>query len=108
MEEIKIIIEGLTKKEQTDLSNLVSENCRIEDTNGSDGVVTKIITIFAENPFLCGIAANIFTEIIKSLASESWNYIKVSVKMPDGKNFINLGKKKFIQIKDKYFTKGNE
>ena len=43
------------------------------------------------------------TEVVKAIAKESWNRIKISVKMPDGSNFINLGKAKFSQLMKKHF-----
>lgn len=85
------------------MSKLVSDNYKIEETKGSDGGTNEIISILAENPILCGIAANLLTEIVKSISKEAWNKIKISVKMPDGSNFINLGKVKFLQLMKKHF-----
>ncbi len=103
MQEIRIIISDLPEEDKIALSKLVSANCNIEETKGADGITTEIITILAENPILCGIAANILTEIVKAIAKESWNRIKISVKMPDGSTFINLGKAKFSQLMKKHF-----
>jgi len=103
MEEIRITISGLSEEDKEALSELVSDNCKIEETQGADGVTNEIITILAGNPILCGIAANILTDIIKAIATESWNRIKISVRMPDDSNFINLGKAKFIQLMKKHF-----
>lgn len=103
MQEIRITISDLPQEDKIALSKLVSDNCRIEETKGADGGTNEIITIVAENPLLCAIAANLLTEIVKAIAKESWNRIKISVKMPDGSNFINLGKAKFSQLMKKYF-----
>ncbi len=98
MQEIRITISDLPEKDKMALSKLVSNNCKIEETKGSDGGTNEIITILAENPILCGIVANLLTDILKAIAKESWNKIKISVKMPDGSNFINIGKTKFLQL----------
>lgn len=103
MQEIRITISDLPEEDKITLSKLVSDNCRIEETKGVDGGINEIITIFAENPILCGIAANLLTEIVKAISKESWNRIKISVKMHDGSSFINLGKVKFSQLMKKYF-----
>lgn len=103
MQEIKITISDLPEEDKIELSKLVSGNCKIEDTKGADGGINEIITILAEDPVLCGIAANLLTEIIKAISKESWNRIKISVKMHDGSSFINLGKTKFLQLIKKYF-----
>lgn len=103
MQEIKITISDLPEEDKRALSKLISENCKIEETRGADGGTNEIITILAENPVLCGIAVNILTEIVKAIAKESWNRIRISVKMHDGSNFINLGKIKFFQLMKKYF-----
>lgn len=103
MQEIRITISDLPEEDKIALSKLVSNNCRIEETKGADGGINEIITIFAENPILCGIAANLLTEIVKAISKESWNRIKISVKMHDGSSFINLGKAKFSQLMKKYF-----
>ena len=103
MQEIRITISDLPEEDKKALSKLVSDNCNIEETRSADGATNEIITILAENPILCGIAANILTEVVKAIAKESWNRIKISVKMPDGSNFINLGKTKFSQLMKKHF-----
>lgn len=103
MQEIRITISDLPEEDKIALSKLVSGNCRIEETKGADGGINEIITIFAENPILCGIAANLLTEIVKAISKESWNRIKISIKMHDGSSFINLGKAKFSQLMKKYF-----
>lgn len=103
MQEIRITLSDLPEEDKIALSKLVSDNCNIEETRGADGVTNAIITILAENPIISGIAANILTEIVKAIAKESWNRIKISVKMPDGSNFINLGKAKFLQLIKKRF-----
>ena len=60
--------------------------------------------ILAENLIICGIAANILTEIVKAIAKESWNRIKISVKMPDGSKFLSiLERQKFSQLMKKHF-----
>ena len=97
MQEIRITISDLPEEDKIALSKLVSDNCNIEETRGADGATNEIITILAENPILCGIAANILTEVVKAIR------IKISVKMPDGSNFINLGKAKFSQLMKKHF-----
>lgn len=103
MKEIRITISDLPEEDKAALSKLISENCKIEETKGADGGTNEIITILMNNPVLCGIAANILTEIVKSIAKESWSRIKISVKMPDGSNFINLGKARFSQLIKKHF-----
>lgn len=103
MQEIRITISNLPEEDKIALFKLVSDNCIIEETKGADGATNEIITIFTENPILCGIVANILTEVVKAIAKESWNKIKISVKMPDGSNFINLGKAKFSQLIKKHF-----
>lgn len=103
MQEIRITISDLPEEEKIALSKLVSDNCKIEETKGADGGTNEIISILAENPILCGIAANLLTEIVKTISKESWKRIKISVKMPDGSNFINLGKAKFSQLMKNYF-----
>ncbi|WP_417177108.1 hypothetical protein [Bacteroides sp.] len=103
MQEIRITISDLPEEDKIALSKFVSDNCNIEETKGVDGATNEIITILAENPILCGIAANLLTEIVKSISKEAWSKIKISVKMPDGSNFINLGKVKFLQLMKKYF-----
>lgn len=102
-EALRITISGLPEEDKTALVQFVSDNCKIEETRGADGVTDEIITILAEHPILCGIAANILTDMVKVIAKELWNRIKISVKMPDGSNFINLGKAKFFQLMKKYF-----
>ena len=103
LEEIKITISDLPEEDKLALSKLVSENCKIEETKGADGVTNEIIKILVENPIVCGIVANIATEIVKTIAIDSWHRIKISVKMPDGSKFINLGKDKFLLLIRKYF-----
>lgn len=103
MQTIRITISDLPEEDKLALSKLVSDNCKIEETRGADGGTNEIITILLDNPILCGIAANLITEIVKTIAKESWNKIKISVKMPDGSNFINLGKAKFLQLMKKHF-----
>ena len=88
MQEIRITLSDLPEEDKIALSKLVSDNCNIEETRGADGVTNAIITILAENPIICGIAANILTEIVKAIAKESWNRIKISVKMPDGSQLM--------------------
>ena len=95
MQEIRITISDLPEEDKIALSKLVSDNCNIEETRSADGATNEIITILAENPILC--------EVVKAIAKESWNRIKISVKMPDGSNFINLGKTKFSQLMKKHF-----
>ena len=65
MQEIRITISDLPEEDEIALSKLVSDNCNIEETRGADGATNEIITILAENPILCGIAANILTEVVK-------------------------------------------
>lgn len=89
MQEIRITISDLPEEDKIALSKLVSIIVILRKL-GADGATNEIITILAENPILCGIAANILTEVVKAIAKESWNRIKISVKMPDGSNFINL------------------
>lgn len=103
MQEIKITISDLPEEDKLALSKHVFKNCKIEETKGADGVTNEIITILVENPVVCGIVANIATEIVKAIAKESWKRIKISVKMPDGSKYINLGKDKFLLLIKKYF-----
>lgn len=103
MQEIRITISDLPEEDKIALSKLVSDNCKIGETKGADGGTNEVISILAENPILCGIAANLLTEIVKAISKEAWNKIKISVKMPDGSNFINLGKVKFLQLMKKHF-----
>jgi len=71
MQEIRITISDLPEEDKIALSKLVSDNCNIEETRSADGATNEIITILAENPILCGIAANILTEVVKAIAKES-------------------------------------
>ena len=103
MKEIIITISDLPEEDKLALSKLVSENCKIEETKGADAVTNEIIKILVENPIVCGIVANIATEIVKAIAIDSWHRIKISVKMPDGSKLINLGKDKFLLLIRKYF-----
>ena len=64
MQEIRITISDLPEEDKIALSKLVSDNCNIEETRSADGATNEIITILAENPILCGIAANILTEVV--------------------------------------------
>lgn len=71
MQEIRITISDLPEEDKIALSKLVSDNCNIEETRSADGATNEIITILAENPILCGIAANILTEVVKAIATRS-------------------------------------
>lgn len=104
MSELIITISDLPEEDKIALAKLASENCQIEDTKGADGGTNEIITILMEDPILCGIVANILTEIVKSIAKESWRKIKIAVKMADGSLYINLGKAKFLQLMKKHFN----
>lgn len=82
MQEIRIIISDLPEEDKIALSKLVSDNCNIEETRGADGATNEIITILAENPILCGIAANILTEIVKAIARSHGTGSKSPLKCP--------------------------
>ena len=72
IQEIRITISDLPEEDNIALSKFVSDNCNIEETRGADGVTNEIITILSENPILlCGIAANILTEVVKIITKEA-------------------------------------
>lgn len=82
MQEIRITISDLPEEDKIALSKLVSDNCNIEETRSADGATNEIITILAENPILCGIAANILTEVVKAIPRSHGTGSKSPLKCP--------------------------
>lgn len=103
MQKLTITFANLSEDDRISLTEIDNKHCIINHTNGADGVITDIFTIFADNPIFCGIVANILTEIVKRIASDTWDTIKISVKLPNGAKFINLGRNKFCQLMNKQF-----